>query len=293
MSIAMEKTYFREPNLGPDCSTPRSARLRQRRYRMGLEKRSMPEHYERLQEEARNIYVENAAVDPGIARALAMRHIVENCDITIEEDTVLLGGEEPFFFNLMLPSLNADEHARFRRTPRSAAKNLRDAGAFYGGSFQGHITTGLDDVLSQGIAGIRSRIEDRLADFRPESPEYTEQRLFWESALLSCDAVLSYTRRYREAAEELAKSTGSAEWQGAAEILYRVPEHPATTFREALQSYWIVYILVTMEMGGCCPGGGLGLGRLDQFLYPYYIEDIQEDRITKAEALDLMELFLL
>ena len=56
-AVSKEKSepYFREPNLGPDCSTPRSARLRERRFQMGLEKRTMPEHYARLQEEAKNI----------------------------------------------------------------------------------------------------------------------------------------------------------------------------------------------------------------------------------------------
>jgi len=297
MSKRIDEPYFSEPNCGPDCSTPLSARLRERRFRMGLEKSDMPAHYLRLQEEAKGIYAENALIDPGLARVRALRHIVENCDITIEEDTVFLGGEEPFFFNLMLPCLTSDGHARFGRAPDEESERLRNTSVFYAACFEGHITPGLDDVLSQGIAGIRSRIEDRLSDFRPESPDSMERRLFWESANFACDVVLDYAKRYREAAEALAKSADdmekAAEWQAAAEVLRRVPEYPATTFREALQSYWIVYILVTLEMGGCVPGGGLGLGRLDQFLYPYYAKDIEEGRLTRAEALELMELFLL
>jgi len=297
MSIALEKLYFRSPNLGPDCSMPRSARLRERRFQMGLEKREIPEHYQRLQEEAKQIYLENAVIDPGIARAKALRHIIDNCDVTLEEDTLLIGGEEPFFFNLLFPALCADGHARFGRTPDEESDRMRRASLFYAACFEGHITPGLDDILSQGIIGIRKRIEDRLTDFRPESPESREQKVFWESALLSCDAIMAYTERYRKSAEDKAKSETdpekAKEWQESADILSRVPEYPATTFREALQSFWIVYILVTMEMGGCMPGGGLGLGRIDQFLYPYYIKDIMDERITKAEALELMEHFLL
>ena len=317
MNPKIDELYFRAPNRGPDCSTPRSARLRERRFRMGLEKREMPEHYLQLQEEAKQVYIENAIIDPGIARALTLRHIVDNCDITIEEDTVLLGGEEPFFFNLMLPSLQSDGHARFGRTPnfvsvakaelrrkhREESERLRDASVFYAACFEGHITPGLDDIISQGISGIRNRIEDRLSFAKrnrvfPKNsvstyPYGMSQKLFWESALIACDAVLAYTNRYREAAETLAKSTydadKTAEWQEAAEVLRRVPEYPATTFYEALQSFWIVYILVTLEMGGCVPGGGLGLGRLDQFLYPYYSRDIGAGRLTREEALELME----
>ena len=46
-------------------------------------------------------------------------------------------------------------------------------------------------------------------------------------------------------------------------------------------------------MGGCMPGGGLGLGRLDQYLYPYYRRDIDAGRMTRDQALEWMELFLL
>jgi hypothetical protein len=152
---------------------------------MGLEKRCMPAHDMQLQEKATQIYVENARIAPGLVRVAALRHIVEHCDITIEEDTVFLGGEDPFFFNLMLPAPQADGHARPRRVPDDASERLRRASVFYAACFEGHITPGLDDVLSQGISGIRSRIEDRLADFRPESPESMAQKRFWESALMA------------------------------------------------------------------------------------------------------------
>jgi pyruvate-formate lyase len=292
-----EELYYREPNLGPDCSTPRSARLRERRFQMGLEKRNIPVNYVKLGEEAKKIYLENAVIDPGIARSLALRYIVDNCEITIEDDTVFLGGEDPFFFNLMLPTLQADGHSRFGRFTDEASNRMRRASVFYAACFEGHITPGLDDILSQGVDGIKSRIEDRFSDFRPESPDSMGQKLFWESAILACDSILSYTRRYRDAAKEMANKEADpvkAEgWREASRILSRVPEYPAVGLHEAMQSYWIVYTLVTLEMGGCVPGGGLGLGRLDQFLYPYYKRDIDECRLTKAEVSELVELFLL
>ena len=80
MNTTTDELYFRGPNQGPDCSTPRSARLRERRFRMGLEKRRMPEHDVKLQEEAKQIYVENALIDPGLARVAALRHIVDARD---------------------------------------------------------------------------------------------------------------------------------------------------------------------------------------------------------------------
>jgi formate C-acetyltransferase len=312
-------SYFRPPGLGPDCSTSRSARLRERRFRMGCEARTEPPGYARLAERARQILLETEPRDPAMARARALREVVERCEITIEPDTVLLGGENPFFFNLMLPALQADAHARVGQTPPDEESGrLRAAGMYLASCFEGHITPGLEYILGAGVAGLRGRIEEMLRASRAAgSPDPAKER-FWESALYSCESVLVYARRCRAEAERLARTLGddvaqpppagratgegacapaerafAAELRAAAEVLSRVPEHPARTLHEALQSYWIAYVLATLEMGGCCPGGGIGLGRLDQFLHPFYARDIREGRLTRAQALELMELFLL
>ncbi len=298
MNASSDGPYFQPPNSGPRCSTERTARLRERRFAMGYEERSEPPEYTRLATEARDLYLAREAEDLSLARALALRHVVEQCPIELEPDALFLGGENPFFFNLMLPALQADAHSREGQwAPDEASDHLRAAGAFYAACFEGHITPGLDDILSQGIAGVRARIEDRLAACRAAGSSDAARAHFYEAGLDVCEAVLRYAKRYREEALRVAGECGegerAAELRLAADILAHVPEHPARTFREALQSYWLVYILVTLEMGGCCPGGGLGLGRPDQYLYPYYERDRREGRLTREEALELLEQFLL
>ena len=290
--------YYRPPGLGPDCSTDRSARLRERRFAMGYEQRAEPPEYTRLAEQAKELFLEHEGTDPSLARAMAVKYVAEHCPITIEPGTVLLGGEDPFFFNLLLPALQADLHSREGgRAPDQASDRLRSADVLYAACFEGHITPGLEHVLGQGIAGLRERVEERLASTRAVDEPGSEKERFYAAALIVCEAVVSYARRYADEALRLAAISPdpaeAVELREAAAILGRVPERPAGTFREALQSYWVVYILVTLEMGGCCPGGGLGLGRLDQFLYPYYLRDIRDGVLTEAQALELMELFLL
>lgn len=288
--------YYRPPGLGPDCSTERSARIRQRRFDMGYLKLSEPADYTELAAQTRDIYLANEPVDPAMARAMALRHVVENCEVTPEPNTLLIGGENPFFFNLMLPALQADRHSREGLASLDPASGrMRDAGVYWAACFDGHITPGLEFVLGQGISGIRRRIEQQMEAM--DDPRDDERRAFYQAALASCESILIYSRRYRDEALRLAKSTDDPTFRGelllAADALGRVPEQPASTFHEALQSYWIVYILTTLEMGGCSPGGGLGLGRLDQFLYPYYEVDLREGRLTRDQALELMEVFLL
>ncbi len=296
--MAAAEPYFQPPHSGPVCSTARSARLRQRRFDMGYEQRETPPEYARLAEEATAVYLREAVIDPGLARARALQHVVEQAPVTIEPDTWLLGGEDPFFFNLMLPALQQDGHGRDGQTPPDeAGERLRQAGMFLASCFEGHITPGLDDVLSQGINGLLARLDERLAAGAAAGDPDPARRRWWQAARLSCEGVLGYAERYRREALRLADTVAddayAADLRAAAEVLSRVPAEPATTLHEALQSFWLVYVLVTLEMGGCGPGGGLGLGRMDQFFRPYYQRDLASGRLTREQAVEFFELFLL
>ncbi len=292
--------YFQAPGAGARCSTARSARLRQRRFDMYYLKLQTPANYAALSKAVTEVYLRHEDLDPSQARAMAMRHVVENCPVELEPDTVLLGGENPFFFNLMLDIIDGDRYGRdyrLKARPDEAADEMRWASLINAPTFEGHITPGLEYILGQGISGLQWRVEEHLRICRAAEGENLPKQRWYLALLECCQNVRIFTRRYRQAALELAKTTTNAafarELTEAADVLARVPENPAQTFHEALQSYWIIYMLVTLEMGGCVPGGGLGLGRLDQFLYPYYRRDIERGRLTREGALELMELFLL
>jgi len=258
-----------------------------------LVRRKEPAQYTELAERVKRVFLENEETDISLARSRAMRVVVENCPIGIADDDLIVGGDEPFFFNLMFPALQSDRYAR----GKDALYTLEDqtfigAACYWGPCFDGHITPGLEMILAFGLCGLEERAREHRA--LHEAQGCDQMTLDWyDAALESIDNIRIYTRRLHEAAIEYAAGTGDEEYKQVADILTRVPERPARTFREALQSYWIVYILVTVEMGGCVPGGGLGLGRMDQYLYPYYRRDLDDGEVTRDEALSLMEMFLL
>ena len=290
--------YVQPSGSGPRCSTPRSARLRERRFAMGYEERTMPPEIEALSEETTRVFLAREPEYPALARAEALLDVARYSPITLERDTGLLGGEDPFFFNLMYPALRADRYGSIAsHAPDETTEALWRAGVFYGPCFEGHNTPGLEQVLGQGIEGIRARVLEARSNLDAAGTPNRERLQWYDAALLACDAVLVYAERYRDAARRRAETTEDADWadelRQAADRLSRVPRQPAGTFVEALQAYWTVYILVTLEMGGCMPGGGLGLGRPDQYLYPYYRRDLEVGRLTRAQALEWMERFLL
>ncbi len=291
--------YFQLPNSGPCCSTPRSSRLRQHRFDMRYINCDEPSEYTALAESAKDILLKTEVEDFAIARAQAMAYVVEHCPITLEKDSFLIGGENPFLFNVMLPALNADTYQYIRQQASFSddIKDMLESNIFTEPCFEGHITPGLEYILGLGTNGLRWRLQEQRSRWAATHPEDMDRRRWYDAALKSCDNIERYADRLRLAALEMTELTDDHEWaaelKDAAAILTRIPRLPAETLHEALQSYWLVYILVTIEMGGCTPGGGLGLGRPDQYLYPYYCRDIDTGRLTRDQALELIECWLL
>lgn len=69
----------------------------------------------------------------------------------------------------------------------------------------------------------------------------------------------------------------------------RVPENPPETFQQALQMVWFAHVYFHIEV--CTTA--CGFGRFDQYMWPYYEKDIKEGRITREEALEMLECFYL
>jgi formate C-acetyltransferase len=79
------------------------------------------------------------------------------------------------------------------------------------------------------------------------------------------------------------------ELEEMAEILEHVPAHPPRTFHECLQFYWTVEVAAHYFAHW---GYGSGV-RLDQVLWPYYEADIESGRITREDAVELVECLFL
>lgn len=153
----------------------------------------------------------------------------------------------------------------------------------------GHFTIDHRKVLAKGLKGIISEAREKL-DQLPPSPGNSRKRLFYEAVIRSCGAVISFARRYSELAlsraEKEKDKKRAAELRKIAQVCARVPEHPAASFHEAVQSVYFVHLTSQIESGG----NSISLGRIDQILYPYYRSDIEAGRITPAEARELLSL---
>ncbi len=148
-----------------------------------------------------------------------------------------------------------------------------------------------EKVLALGLSGIRRQAEARLAALDPLDPRDTVEKVpFLEAVLLVCDGIGLFARRYATLARSLAESqTDEArrhELREIAAACERVPEHPARTFREAVQSQWLIQTASRLEQR---IGGTVGNGRIDQYLWPYFERDRREGRLRDEQALELLE----
>jgi formate C-acetyltransferase len=71
-----------------------------------------------------------------------------------------------------------------------------------------------------------------------------------------------------------------------ARICRKVPEHPADTFHEAVQSQWFTQMFSRLEQK---TGTIVSNGRMDQYFYPYYKKDVEEGRMDEIKAMELIE----
>ena len=148
-----------------------------------------------------------------------------------------------------------------------------------------------EKVLGRGVKGIRQEAEERLASLDPMDPkDKLEKEPFLRAAILVCDAIVEFAGRYAGLARRLAEGETREERKRElleiAQVCQWVPENPARTFREAVQSQWFIQTVSRLEQR---IGGTVGNGRMDQYFYPYYRKDIEEGRITKDQALELLE----
>jgi formate C-acetyltransferase len=152
---------------------------------------------------------------------------------------------------------------------------------------------GIPDYEALFEGGLRGRIkmaEDRLAQNEQTiPPDYVDQKEFLQSVIIVLKAVINFAGRYATLAEEMAVSEKDAEkkkrLQDVARTCRRVPAHPPQTFLEAVQFFYFIHLVRYLEYST------LGIGiRLDYLFGPYYEKDLEAGRITRDEALEILQL---
>jgi pyruvate formate-lyase/glycerol dehydratase family glycyl radical enzyme len=152
----------------------------------------------------------------------------------------------------------------------------------------GHIAANMARVLELGIGGYAAYVERMNGQLDLSRYEDLKKRQLYLGMLDALAGFSTWIRRYETLAEsqasKCADSARKAELEEIARSCAAVAEGAPTSFRQALQLCCFVQLALQIESNG----HSLSLGRMDQYLYPFYRKDAQEGLITPEEARELL-----
>ena len=146
-------------------------------------------------------------------------------------------------------------------------------------------------ILTRGFNGIKREAQEKLAALDPASAkDMCEKKPFLDAVVIVCDAIVLWAKRHADEARKVAEKTDDpvrkAELLRMAANAERVPGEPARDFWEACQSQWFVQMFSRIEQK---TGTTISNGRMDQYLYPYYQQDIENGSLDNKKAIELLE----
>ncbi|MHA1282268.1 MAG: glycyl radical protein [Promethearchaeota archaeon] len=153
----------------------------------------------------------------------------------------------------------------------------------------GHFFPGHPNVFKFGFDGLIKKAEKKLEEFKNDE----DKAAFLRSVIIVLNAAKEFIRRYANLAKEMSENETDtirkSELIEISEICKNISGKPPNSFKEALQLLFFTHIISGIEDGGFA----ISIGRLDQLLYPYYLKDINDGKITENEVLFLIKCFYL
>jgi formate C-acetyltransferase len=187
-----------------------------------------------------------------------------------EAEKVTIAADERIIFTRSLPCVppiySPEDWSRM-----TAGRTLHELGPI------SNICADWSLLLKQGLSGRkRAALAARL-----RMANDSQAVEFLDCALETIEAVLGLAARYASQARAQGREDRAA-------ILEKVPAQPAGTFHEALQALRFCHAVVWL-------GGNyhVGLGRFDQYMWPYLETDLAEGRLSMEQAEELLAEFFI
>ncbi|MFX1281245.1 MAG: glycyl radical protein [Promethearchaeota archaeon] len=153
----------------------------------------------------------------------------------------------------------------------------------------GHFFPGHEIILKHGLKGLIQITEKNLE----KNFNNGNKKTFLESVIILLDAAKNFINRLSILAKQMAEKEDNLirkeELYEISKNCENISENPPEHYEEALQLIYFTHLICGLEDGGFA----ISIGRLDQYLYPYYLADIKNRKITKEKAQFLIECFFL
>ena len=144
-----------------------------------------------------------------------------------------------------------------------------------------HTTMDYQTIFAVGFEGLIEKIDERMSRLPDGDPDVDEKRHFLQALQIVAAGYVDFCRRHADCALALAREEEDEERRRELETIaahcHRVPARPPTSFREACQAIWFCFFFLPDAPG-----------RVDQYLYPFYQQDLDRGTITPNDARELL-----
>lgn len=152
-----------------------------------------------------------------------------------------------------------------------------------------HLVVNFEKLLYHGIDGYLSFIDNKRRNLDVSTQEDLKKEVFYQAEVIGIQALQEFIRRFEHLSfmmgevekdtirkEELLRISGNCR---------RIASAPPETFYEALQLTYFVQLVLQIESNG----HSVSLGRVDQYLYPFYKKDKEAGTIADEFVVELLE----
>jgi pyruvate formate-lyase/glycerol dehydratase family glycyl radical enzyme len=152
-----------------------------------------------------------------------------------------------------------------------------------------HIAVDFYKILEVGLGGYLREIEKYHRQVKRYEQDGIRKDQFYTALTISIMAFQAFITRFaRLAAAQAKNETGSEREQELLTISRNceiISEQVPQNFHQALQLVYFVQLILQIESNG----HSVSLGRMDQYLYPFYKKDILIGKITDEFVSELLE----
>ena len=156
----------------------------------------------------------------------------------------------------------------------------------------GHLSINYPMLLSMGFDRIKTNAEERVLEFTKNTDSDSKTKAeFYNAARIVADAIIKFANRYSEEAAKMAETENNSqrkeELERIAEICKQVPAKPPRDLQEALQFIRFTHLSLSLE---AYDGQAVSMGRIDQYLQPFYEADVKSGKLDRDKAIELVEM---
>ena len=158
---------------------------------------------------------------------------------------------------------------------------------------QGHYIANFGKVVNTGFAAVKQEILDKLEEQKGKIfGKSSKSHIFYHAQLRICDGAILLSKRYATACREKAEHDSGRrrdELLRMADSLDWIMEKPARTFWEGLQAIVLYQLMLSTD----AQQHGQSMGRVDKYVGHLLQKQLDEGTITRDEAQELSDAFLL